>query len=113
MLTHAGVLVALVEGAGLAPVVASTIGFVASIAVSYALQHAWVFRTGARHTAAGPRFLAVTAVAFGVNAAILWAGTEAASLPYPLVQAVALVVIPVLNYTLNARWTFAAVRSRA
>jgi putative flippase GtrA len=109
-LTHVGVLFLGVEALGVAPVVASTVGFVASIAVSYLLQHAWVFRTDARHRTAGPRFLAVTAVAFGTNAAILMLGTEVASLPYPLVQAVALVAIPIVNYTLNARWTFAAGR---
>lgn len=105
-LTHAGVLAAGVEGLGLAPVVASTAGFVASIAVSYGLQHAWVFQSGARHGTAGPRFLTVTAVAFGTNTAILWLGTEVAHVAYPLVQGVALVAIPLVNYTLNARWTF-------
>jgi putative flippase GtrA len=104
--THFGVGLALAEGLHMWPVAASTIGFAASVAVSYVLQHAWVFRSGAGHTVAGPRFLTVTAAAFGLNTGVLWLGTSALGAPYPAVQALALVLIPVLNYTLNSRWTF-------
>jgi putative flippase GtrA len=105
-LTHFGIGLALAEGLHVRPVVASTAGFVASIVVSYVLQHAWVFRSTAGHAVAGSRFLTVTAAAFALNTAVLWGGTEVLSAPFPLVQAVALVAIPVLNYTLNSRWTF-------
>ena len=37
----------------LPPVAASTIGFAASVLVSYTLQHAWVFRSTAGHAVAG------------------------------------------------------------
>jgi putative flippase GtrA len=106
--TQYGVLVLLVEGFHVWPVGASTAGFVASIVVSYVLQRRWVFRSAASHAAAGSRFLAVTAVAFALNAGILWCGTEVLHGPYPVVQAVALVTIPVVNYTLNSLWTFRA-----
>jgi putative flippase GtrA len=105
-LTHFGVGLALAEGLHVRPVVASAAGFGASILVSYGLQHAWVFRSAAAHAVAGTRFLTVTAVAFALNTAVLWLGTEVAHGPYPLVQGIALVVIPVVNYALNSRWTF-------
>jgi putative flippase GtrA len=92
---------------GLAAVPASTAGFAASIAVSYLLQRAWVFRSGTSHTVTGPRFLAVTAAAFGLNTAVLWIGAELLGVPYAVVQAIAIVLIPGLNYVLNSRWTFA------
>jgi putative flippase GtrA len=104
--THFGIGLALAEGMHVRPVVASTAGFVASILVSYVLQHAWVFRSAATHAVAGSRFLTVTAIAFLLNTTILWLGTEVLAGPYPLVQAVALVAIPVVNYTINSRWTF-------
>jgi putative flippase GtrA len=107
-LTHLGVLVLLAEGLRVWPVAASTAGFVASIVVSYVLQRTWVFRSDTRHAVAGTRFLTVTAVAFGLNTGIVWAGTEAAHLPYGWVQVVALTAIPLVNYTLNSRWTFRA-----
>ncbi|MET0425320.1 MAG: GtrA family protein [Actinoplanes sp.] len=105
-LTHFGVGLLLAEGLGVRPVVASTAGFVASILVSYGLQHAWVFRSSTAHAVAGSRFLTVTAVAFLLNTTILWLGTEVLAGPYPVVQAVALIAIPVVNYSLNSRWTF-------
>jgi putative flippase GtrA len=105
--THFGVGLLLAEGLHVWPVAASTIGFAASVLVSYALQHAWVFRSGRGHTVAGPKFLAVTAAAFTLNTVVLWLGTTVVHGPYPVVQGVAIVLIPVLNYTLNSRWTFA------
>jgi putative flippase GtrA len=105
-LTHFGIGLALAEGLHVRAVAASSAGFVASIVVSYALQHAWVFRSTTGHAVAGSRFLTVTAAAFGLNTVVLWIGVEALHAPYPIVQAVALVAIPVLNYTLNSRWTF-------
>jgi putative flippase GtrA len=104
--THFGVGLALAEGLHVRPVIASSIGFAASIVVSYVLQHAWVFRSTATHATAGTRFLAVTAAAFTLNTLVLWTGTELLHAPYPAVQAIALVAIPVLNYSLNSRWTF-------
>jgi putative flippase GtrA len=107
-LTHFGVLVLLAEVLHVWPVAASTAGFVASIVVSYLLQKAWVFRSDATHAVAGARFLTVTAVAFGINTTVVWCGTEVLHAPYGWVQMVALCLIPLVNYTLNSRWTFRA-----
>jgi putative flippase GtrA len=104
--THFGLGLLLAEILHVRPVLASTAGFLASIGVSYALQHAWVFRSSAGHAVAGGRFLTVTAIAFTLNTAILWLGTEVLPGPYPVVQAVALIAIPVVNYSINSRWTF-------
>ena len=104
--THFGVGLALAEGLHVPAVVASSVGFAASVLVSYGLQHAWVFRSTATHAAAGSKFLTVTAAAFALNTLVLWVGTAVLHGPYPVVQAVALVLIPVLNYSINSRWTF-------
>ncbi|MEU8241707.1 GtrA family protein [Actinoplanes missouriensis] len=107
-LTHFGV--GLAGTRLLPPVPASSAGFAASVVVSYVLQHSWVFRSGTGHRVAAPRFLAVTAAAFTLNAAVLWLGADVIGGPYPAVQAVALVLIPLLNYAINSRWTFTGVR---
>jgi putative flippase GtrA len=100
--THLGGGLLLAEALGVRPVLASSAGFVASVLVSYGLQRSWVFRSSAGHLTAGGRFLTVTAVAFALNAVIL--GLVAG--PYLMVQGIALVAIPVVNYALNSRWTF-------
>ncbi|GAB2624671.1 hypothetical protein Aab01nite_18470 [Paractinoplanes abujensis] len=105
-LTHLGVGAGLAAGLGVRAVLASALGFGASVGVSYWLQRSWVFRSTTGHLVAGGRFLTVTAVAFALNALILWLGTEALAAPFVPVQAVALIAIPVVNYALNSRWTF-------
>jgi putative flippase GtrA len=106
MLTHLGGTVLLVEVAGLRPVVATNIGFAASIAVSYTLQRAWVFGSSRRHREALPRFLSVTALSGGINLLIMAVGHEALGMDYRLAQTIAIVVIPIVNYTANSSWTF-------
>ncbi|MBL7262009.1 GtrA family protein [Paractinoplanes lichenicola] len=104
--THVGVGFLLAGGLGIRAVLASALGFGASVLVSYGLQRSWVFRSTTGHLVAGRRFLTVTAVALCANSLILWLGTEVLTGPFVLVQAVALVTIPVVNYVLNSHWTF-------
>ena len=105
-LTHLGTMTVLVETGTASPVIASTIGFVLSIAVSYTLQKRWVFASAARHLPTMLKFLVATVVALVLNAVVLALGTEVWSLNYLLVQLVALVLIPVSNYLINSFWTF-------
>lgn len=105
-LTHLVALVALVEWAGLHPVTATTLGFLASVVVSYLLQHLWVFRAGLRMREAFPRFLVVTAIGLGINSLIMGLGTRLAGQHYLLVQLAAWVAVPCSNYLLNRSWTF-------
>jgi putative flippase GtrA len=107
--THFGVGFVGVRAFGVAAVVASAAGFAASVVVSYLLQRGWVFRSGRRHGVAGPRFLVVTGAAFALNTVVLWVGVVLLGGPFVVVQGVAIVLIPVLNYAMNSRWTFAGV----
>jgi putative flippase GtrA len=109
-LSHATVLVVLVEGAGLDPVPASVIGFGAGLVVGFALQHRWVYASAEPPWRTGPRFLVVTGGAFAVNLVTMAVGTRYAPELYLVVQLVAFVLIPLSNYTLNTLWTFAARR---
>lgn len=104
--THLGTLTFLVEAGAVRPVVASSVGFVLSILVSYTLQRGWVFASSTRHRTAVPRFLTATLVALALNTAVLTLGTEVLSLNYVVVQVVALILIPLSNYLINSLWTF-------
>ncbi|MEV4346158.1 GtrA family protein [Actinoplanes sp. NPDC049596] len=106
--THLGLGLLAYKGFGVPPVLSSAAGFAVSILVSYGLQRSWVFRSPTAHARAGPRFLAVTAVAFTLNAAIVGLAPG----PFALVQGAAMVVIPLVNYALNSRWTFGATATR-
>ncbi len=104
--THLGSTALLVELGGLRPVVASSIGFMLGVVVSYLVQKHWVFASGAQHRIALPRFLTVTAVGWTINWTVLYVGTEVMDAHYILVQAVAFVLLPLNNFVLNSLWTF-------
>jgi putative flippase GtrA len=107
-LTHLGVLAFLVEAMSVRPVVASAIGFLVSILVSYTLQRCWVFDSPTPMWVSLPRFLAVIAVGFALNAAVMFAGTEVFDLHYLWPQALVFLLVPLSNYSLNTLWTFRA-----
>ena len=106
LITHLLLLIVLVEVSGLSPVIASTLGFIASFIVSFALQHRWVFEHShpVGHTL--PRFLVVTLIGLALNATVMVVGYEVIGLNYLLAQSVAFILIPLSNYLLNQRWTF-------
>ncbi len=103
---HLLVTTAFVEAGGSAPVVASTVGFLVGLVVSYALQRRWVFVSAGRHRRDLPRFLTVIAVALGINTVIVHVGVEVLGVHYVLAQLTVFAVVPVSNYLLHARWTF-------
>lgn len=107
-IAHVGTLTLLVETGVTTPVVASTIGFILSIVVSYTLQKAWVFASPVGHRRALPRFLVATMAGLLLNALTLAAGTSLLGLHYAVAQVIALVLIPVSNYVINSLWTFGA-----
>lgn len=111
-LTHLVVLVALVEAFGVDPVIATTLGFLASVVVSYVLQHRWVFRADVPVRVAFPRFLLVTTVGLAINSLIMGLGIRVTQQHYLLAQMVAFVAVPVSNYLLNRSWTFVPPRGR-
>lgn len=112
-LTHLAVLIALVEIVGLDPVLSTTVGFLTSIAVSYLLQHWWVFRSAVPMHQAFPRFLLVTGAGLALNSLIMGFGIRVMVQHYLLVQLVAFAAVPVSNYLLNRAWTFAPHRAEA
>lgn len=105
---HLGVLSIFVSHFGYAPAVATNLGFAASIVASYSLQRWWVFKSNRLHREAVPRFLLVTMVAAGLNASIVYVGTETLGYSALGPQLLALVVIPVSNFVLNGAFTFHA-----
>lgn len=106
-LAHLGVVLALVEGAGQAPLGANVGGFLVGFAVSYGGQRYLTFAdTAQAHARTLPRFFAVACLGFLLNEgfyALLLAGT---ALPYLLALAVVLVAVAAVTFTLSRYWVF-------
>jgi putative flippase GtrA len=93
--THLGTTLLLVEGGVARPVYATNVGFLLSM-----------FRSVRPHLQAFPRFLSVVGVSAALNAAIVGIGNEVLGTDYRIAQLVAIVVIPIVNFTGNRLWTF-------
>ena len=104
--THFLILFALVEGSGLPPLFATMIGFGAAIAVNYTLQYYWTFSVKARHLLAFSRYLAVTLVMLGLNAALFWFFNMYLGVGYLFAQAFATAVVTAINFVVNRSFTF-------
>lgn len=103
---HFGVLIALVEGGGIAPVIATLWGFLAAVAVSYILNRRYTFKSDRSHRSAVPRFLAVSTGGFLLNGFVMWLLNESWGVQYLLAQVVATVIVLAWNFSANRWWTF-------
>lgn len=105
---HFAVLIALVEGGGISPVIATLWAFLAGVAVSYLLNRRYTFRSGRPHRAAAPRFFAVSAVGFVLNGAVMWFLIGFWAVPYLVAQVAASTLVLIWNFSANRWWTFRA-----
>ena len=104
---HYLVLLALVEGLGVAPALAAAAGAACGALLGYAGNRRFTFRGRPPHGAALPRFLLVAAAGAGVNGAVVWAGTAALVWHYLVAQIVATLFVLPATYGVNRAWTFA------
>lgn len=101
------VLVALVEFAALPATVASTVGFACGAVANYLLNRAWTFGARGSHARAAPRFAAMAAAGLALNAAVMAALHDLATLPYLLAQVLATGACLWFNYRVASRWVYA------
>jgi putative flippase GtrA len=100
------ILVAGVRGFGLSATLSSTLGYVASTAVNYYLNHRFTFASESLHRHALPRFLLIVCCGLALNAAVTFVGTSIYGLHYIVAQMLATCVTLLWNFLANSRWTF-------
>ncbi len=103
---HYTVLVLLVQALGVNPVVASSLGYLTGALVNYLLNYRYTFRSRKPHREALSKFLAVAAVGFVLNGALMALGEQMLHLHYLLNQIVATGVVLLWTFTGNHLWTF-------
>lgn len=112
---HWVVVVALVNGIGLAPLVANVGGWLVALAVSFTGHHRLTFGVpgGADRRAwhsALPRFALVSAGGFMVNETVYAVALRWTSLRYDVLLGAVLVAVAALTYLLSRHWAFARTR---
>ncbi|MFK7974908.1 MAG: GtrA family protein [Halioglobus sp.] len=104
--THFGLLYILVEWLSIAPLPATSIAFVWVALQSYVLSKNWVFDSDNSHSTSLPRFIAVSVTGFFGNLGIMYVAVNILSFWYMAAQAIAILIIPPMNYLMNRYWTF-------
>ncbi|MDR1709704.1 MAG: GtrA family protein [Candidatus Accumulibacter sp.] len=105
-LVQYALLVALVKTGLFDAVTASSIGFVVSALLNYALNRRFTFRSRREHAVALPRFAAVAAGGLALNAFLMWLTCTKLGLHYLLGQIIATCCTLAWNFCLHQLWTF-------
>jgi len=103
---HYLILVAAVHIANADPLVASSVGFLISATLNYALNRRYTFGSRKPHSEAVTKFFAVATIGLALNGILLSAGLRA-ELNYVFAQVLATILVLLWNYFANAVWTFA------
>ncbi len=109
---HYALLMALVY-AGVAPVPASSAGFVLGAIVNYMLNRHFTFASARRHREAVPRFAATALAGLAINGTLMWLFTAAGVPHYLIAQVGATIGTLVWNFIVNRLWTFSPPTPRA
>lgn len=105
--THYSVLVGLVEGAHVAPALASSLGAACGALTAYAGNRRYTFPDCPHsHRTALPRFLLVGTSGAVLNGCVVWTGMEILSWHYLAAQVIATFLTLLVTYGINRAWTF-------
>jgi putative flippase GtrA len=107
---HYGLLIALVQFAGVPAVPASAAGALLGAWINYHLNYHFTFLSSKRHREAVPKFLAVAAVGLVLNTFFMWVGVGVIGAHYLLSQVVTTGLVLVWNFAGNRYWTFHSTR---
>jgi putative flippase GtrA len=105
-LVQYAVLVALVQGTGAQPVLASTLGFLIGGVVNYTLARTIAFRSSRPHHEAATKFFLVAGVGLCLTALLMTGFIAGLGLPYLLAQVLTTGLVLFWHYAGNTLWTF-------
>ena len=105
-LCHMCTLIILVEFFNHQPLVASTIGFILAVIVSYILNCRFTFEVRGNHVLLFSKYLIVCLTGLVINTSIMFLTVEILKWWYIIGQIPTLIIVPITNFTLNKYWTF-------
>ena len=105
-LTHALVLVALVELLTVPAVVASVPAFGSALLLSYGLNYHWTFQALGEHRMVFPRFTLVAVSGLMLNVGITYLVVNLGDLWYGYALLAVIFTVPILTYLLSNYWVF-------
>ena len=104
---HYATLIILVEALGVAPLIASTLGFVVGALINYFLNYYYTFASNQSHRATMLKFAVVAMVGAITNSAVMHIALGWFGWYYLLAQVIATIWVLLWNFIANKLWTFA------
>jgi putative flippase GtrA len=105
---HAAASLAARDLGHLVPMMATTVGYLCAVGVSYLGNARFTFGRPVLHGAQFARFLVVSLIGFAANLAITHVLSDRLHWPFPATLGIVVVVIPALSFTASKVWAFAA-----
>ncbi|RMD63431.1 MAG: GtrA family protein [Alphaproteobacteria bacterium] len=111
---HVSLFAGLIEGTGMAPLLANLIAFSVALGVSFLGHNCWTFAALRRRSATVPertrrtfaRFVAAALFGLGLNSLVVYLITGVLALSYVHAIAVMVTAVPVIMFVINRQWTF-------
>ncbi|MBA9086786.1 putative flippase GtrA [Fontibacillus solani] len=103
--THTGILWLLTEQTGLNPLLSSILGYLLSLLISYYLNSILTFKRSIT-LKFFIKYATVSSFGLFVNITILFIFENILLMHYMIGQIISIVVVPILNFTLNKYWAF-------
>ena len=91
---------------GIRPVLATIVGQIAAIGVSYIGHLSFSFRVRAHHSTFLWRYLVIVMLLLGIALGLTWLITDLAGFSPRIATAAVAVLIPIINYLCNRFWVF-------
>lgn len=104
--SHYGVTIACVELLGIAPVVATMLGFGVGSVVKYWLNYSVAFQSRARHRRAVARYMIALVSLLALNTLVFALLQEGLGLHYILAQALTTILLIPPGYVIHRQWVF-------
>lgn len=101
-----GVLACMVEWLKIDSTIASGTGFIIGCIVNYLMLYYWTFKTNGKHLAATVKYTLVTSFGLVMNLFIFRFLTNDLKVWYLFSQTIATLIVSLLAYVLNKRFTF-------
>jgi putative flippase GtrA len=103
--SHYGVTIASVELFGVAPIVATILGFATGALIKYGLNYTVAFRSRARHGRAAARYVVALFALLALNT-LAFALLQGTGMHYLLAQALTTILLIAPGYVIHRQWVF-------
>jgi putative flippase GtrA len=109
VLSYFALLVLCVESLHIDPTIAAGLAFGSILILAYPFNYYWTFRSRCGHGYAIPRFVASSFAGLFLNVCIMYIFTDLLGLWYVWGATTGIIIGPIVNFLLNACWSFSAV----